>query len=102
MAGGDVNPYLMLATILGAALTGIEDGIEPPAPITGNAYAIEGLAQIPATWEDAIEAAANSDILSRFLPKELIRNLVLTKRQELHYLAELTPEEQVELYLDTV
>jgi glutamine synthetase len=27
---------------------------------------------------------------------------VLTKRQELHYLAELSPEERVELYLDTV
>jgi glutamine synthetase len=42
------------------------------------------------------------DILYRFLPKELIRNLVQTKRQELHYIAELTPEERVELYLDTV
>ena len=27
VAGGDVNPYLMLAAILGAALIGIEDGI---------------------------------------------------------------------------
>jgi glutamine synthetase len=27
---GDVNPYLMLAAILGAALTGIEDEMEPP------------------------------------------------------------------------
>jgi glutamine synthetase len=31
VAGGDVNPYLMLAAILGAALTGLEDGKEPPA-----------------------------------------------------------------------
>jgi glutamine synthetase len=27
---------------------------------------------------------------------------VQTKRQELHYIAELSPEERVELYLDTV
>ncbi len=40
--------------------------------------------------------------MPRILPPELIRNLVLTKRQEVHYLAELSPEEQVELYLDTV
>lgn len=40
--------------------------------------------------------------MPRILPRELIRNYVLTKRQELHYLAELSPEEQVELYLDTV
>ncbi len=46
VAGGDVNPYLMLAAILGAALTGIEDEIEPPPPVTGNAYAMD-LPQIP-------------------------------------------------------
>jgi glutamine synthetase len=32
----------------------------------------------------------------------LIRNYVLTKRQELHYMADLNREEQVEIYLDTV
>ncbi|MFN4130496.1 MAG: glutamine synthetase family protein [Paracoccaceae bacterium] len=101
VAGGDVNPYLMLATILGAALMGMEDEMEPPSPVTGNAYAMD-LPQIPATWDAAIDAFENSDMLSRFLPKELIRNLVLTKRQEMHYIAELTPEERVELYLDTV
>ena len=101
VAGGDVNPYLMLATILGAALMGMEDELEPPSPVTGNAYAMD-LPQIPATWEAAIDAFENSDMLSRFLPKELIRNFVLTKRQEMHYIAELTPEERIELYLDTV
>ena len=101
VAGGDVNPYLMLAAILGAALCGIEDGAEPPPPVTGNAYAMD-LPQIPATWEAAIDAFEHSDSLYRFLPKELIRNLVQTKRQELHYIAELLPEERVELYLDTV
>jgi glutamine synthetase len=102
VAGADVNPYLMLATILGAALIGIEDGLEPPSPITGNAYAMDDLPQIPSTWEDAIEAFETSAIMRRILPKELIRNLVLTKKQELHYIAELTAEEKVELYLDTV
>jgi glutamine synthetase len=101
VAGGDVNPYLMLATILGAALVGIEDEMEPPSPITGNAYALD-LPQIPANWAEAIDAFENSTIMPRILPPDLIHNLVLTKRQELHYLAELSPEEQVELYLDTV
>lgn len=94
VAGADVNPYLMLATILGAALIGIEDGLEPPSPITGNAYAMDDLPQIPSTWEDAIEAFETSAIMPRILPKELIRNLVLTKKQELHYIAELTAEDR--------
>lgn len=102
VAGGDVNPYLMLAVILGAALTGIEDRITPPAPVSGNAYARTDLAQIPDTWSAAIEAFATSDKIARILPAELIRNYVMTKRQELHYMAELNPTEQMELYLDTV
>jgi len=102
VAGGDVNPYLMLAAILGAALIGIEDQEEPAPPITGNAYAIEGLPQIPETWAEAVDDFESSKIMPRIFPRELIRNLVLTKRQELHYIAELSPEEQLELYLDAV
>ena len=40
--------------------------------------------------------------MPRIFSKELIRNFVLTKKQELFYMAELSPTEQVEIYLDTV
>jgi len=101
VAGGDVNPYLVVAAILGAALNGIEDAKEPPAPITGNAYAHE-LPQIPANWQDAIDAFGDCPHVARIFPAELIRNFVLTKKQELHYMQELEPSEQVTIYLDTV
>ncbi|MBS0563348.1 MAG: glutamine synthetase [Proteobacteria bacterium] len=100
-AGGDVNPYLMLAGILGAALIGIEEKMTPPPPITGNAYALD-LPLIPDTWEEAIAVFEKSEKIARIFPRELITNLVMTKRQELHYMAELTPAEQTEIYLDTV
>ena len=102
MAGGDVNPYLMLAAILGAALDGIENEMEPPSPIVGNAYAVDGLPQIAEDWETAIDALEQSTIVPRFLHPELIKNLIQTKRQELHYIGELTPQERIDLYLDTV
>lgn len=101
VAGGDVNPYLMLAAVLGAALSGIEDGAEPPAPITGNAYAAD-LPQIPADWKSAIDAFETCPQIARIFPRDLVRNFVLTKRQELHYMQELSPAEQVIIYLDTV
>jgi len=101
VAGGDINPYLFLAVILGAALNGIEDAKAPPPPITGNAYD-QDLAQLPATWADAIDAFATSPEIKRIFAPTLIENLLATKRQELHYMAELSPEEQQELYLDTV
>ena len=97
-----MNPYLMLAAILGAALDGIERQIEPPSPVVGNSYAVEGLPQIPESWEQAIDALESSEIVSRFIHPELIKNLISTKRQELHYIGELSDQERVELYLDTV
>ncbi|PYE85693.1 glutamine synthetase family protein [Pseudoroseicyclus aestuarii] len=101
VAGGDVNPYLLLSAVLGAALVGIEDGLVPPPPISGNAYEQE-MAQIPATWAEAIDAFENSALARRIFPQLLVDNLVMTKRQELHYMGELTPEQQIALYLDTV
>ncbi|ATQ57403.1 glutamine synthetase family protein [Paracoccus yeei] len=101
VAGGDVNPYLTVAAILGAALNGLEDRAEPPPPIQGNAYE-QGLAQLPASWGAAIEAFAACPQIKRIFPAHLIENFVMTKRQELRYMAELSDEETVELYLDTV
>ena len=101
VAGGDVNPYLFLAAVLGAALIGIEDNLTPPPPISGNAYD-QDLAQIPDTWEGAIDQFETSQIARRIFPEILVKNLVMTKRQELHYFKELSLEQQLELYLDTV
>ncbi|NVO27090.1 glutamine synthetase [Donghicola sp. C2-DW-16] len=101
VAGGDVNPYLMIAAILGAAMNGIDDHAEPPEPITGNAYDQE-LPQVPNTWPDAVEAFASSDVMARIFAPDLIRNYIATKRQEMFYMAELDAAEQMEIYLDTV
>lgn len=40
--------------------------------------------------------------MRRIFSDHLVDNYVMTKRQELHYMAELSDEETVELYLDTV
>ncbi|MGI9394659.1 MAG: glutamine synthetase, partial [Boseongicola sp.] len=101
VAGGDINPYLMLAAILGAAITGVEDKMVPPQPIEGNAYARQ-LDQLPADWAEAIQVFEDSAFNPRIFSDELIRNLILTKRQELRVYADLSPQERIDLYLDTV
>ncbi|MEM9785650.1 MAG: glutamine synthetase family protein [Pseudomonadota bacterium] len=101
VAGGDVNPYLFLAAVLGSALVGIEDQQDPPGPITGNAYD-QKLAQVPGSWAAAIDAFENSPLSRRIFDAQLVDNLIRTKRQEMQHFLELTPEEQLDLYLDTV
>ena len=101
MAGGDINPYLMLAAVLGAMANGIEDAALPVAPITGNAYA-QDLPQVPGTWAAAMDAFETSPEIARIFSDQLRQNLLLTKRQEARLMASLTDAEQVEIYLDTV
>ncbi|MCC5989114.1 MAG: glutamine synthetase [Pararhodobacter sp.] len=101
VAGGDINPYLMMAGVLGSALIGIEDELVPPPPISGNAYDLD-LPQLPSSWAEAIESFEKSEAMARVFPAQLIDNLLRTKRQELRYMAELSAEEVLDLYLDTV
>lgn len=88
-AGGDINPYLMLSVVLGAALVGIEDAMQPPAPSDGNVYEIPDLPQLAGDWESAIDQFEASPLIARILPKLMVRNLVMTKRQELAGFADL-------------
>lgn len=101
VAGGDVNPYLFLAAVLGSALIGLEDEVAPPPPISGNAYR-QTLPRIPETWAGAIHAFAGSALARRVFPPLLCDNLVRTKRQEMRYMDELDPSERLAVYLDTV
>ncbi len=68
VAGGDVNPYLMLAAILGAAIEGISEGLVPPAPTTGNAYA-QDLPELAKSWDKAIALFESDSFIARCLPQ---------------------------------
>jgi len=100
-AGGDVNPYLMMAAVLGAMLAGIEDRTQPPAPVTGDAYALD-LPQIPATWSDALDAFSHSQEMTRIFDPMLIDNMCRTKRQEMAGVKEMSDHAVRELYLESV
>jgi len=53
--GGDVNPYLAFAAMIASGLHGIEQGLEAPAPLEGNAYESDA-DRFPSTLRDAIAA----------------------------------------------
>ena len=89
VAGGDINPYLMLAVVLGAALNGIEAGVEPPAPITGNAYDYPDLPQMAPDWVSAVDLFESDPTIADIFHLQLIENLVMTKRQEIKRMAEV-------------
>jgi glutamine synthetase len=101
VAGADANPYLVLAGILAGALVGIERQTAPPAPVTGDAYALH-LKSLPPDWASAIDAFAAGQIVSDTLPPMLRDMLVACKRQELQTFAAQVTDFEYETYLDMV
>jgi glutamine synthetase len=101
VAGGDINPYLNFAAILGAAITGIEEGMTPPEPITGNAYEAD-LPQLAPDWATAILRFESDPLMARIFAPDLIANLVMTKRQELRHMSEIPARDHWKTYLETV
>ncbi|MCE8007968.1 glutamine synthetase family protein [Aestuariivita sp.] len=101
-AGGDINPYLMLTAVVGAALEGIEAELTPPEPITGNAYAASGVPQLADDMGAAIDALAADAMLARIFPSALIDNLCRTKRQEIARFSTIDPALHWQTYLEAV
>ena len=60
LPGGDMNPYLAFAAVLGAGLRGIEQGIEPPAETKGNGYVATGCDRMPRALYEAIHVFEES------------------------------------------
>ncbi|MEX1368904.1 MAG: glutamine synthetase [Nannocystaceae bacterium] len=57
----DANPYLALAAAIGSGLRGIEEGLEPPPAIEGNAYEDpQGATALPGTLREATAAFRGS------------------------------------------
>jgi len=57
--GGDVNPYLAFAAMIASGLHGIEQELEAPPPLQGNAYESDA-ERFPSTLREAISALEGS------------------------------------------
>ncbi len=83
------NPYLAFAGLLHAGLEGIERGYELPDPMETNLYELSvperrslGIEALPESLGEAIELAAESEVVEKALGSELRDRLVSLKRKE--------------------
>ncbi|MFD2739104.1 glutamine synthetase family protein [Sulfitobacter aestuarii] len=102
VAGADANPYLVLASILGGALTGIEAEMTPADPIEGDAYAMKKLPHLPLDWATAIIAFREGTHVKDIYSARLQTMLVECKLQELRKFARHVTDFEYHSYLETV
>ena len=95
------NPYLCFAAMLQAGLEGIEKGYELPEPMEQNLYHLSpeerhrrGIEQLPENLGEAIEVAAESELVLRTLGEHTFNRFIEIKRAEWDdYRVRVTPWE---------
>jgi glutamine synthetase len=73
LPGADANPYVAYAAALASGLDGIENKIEPPAELVGDAYTSDA-DQVPTSLAVAAERFAASDAARRLLGDEVVNH----------------------------
>jgi glutamine synthetase len=81
--GGDVNPYLAVAGLVAAALSGVEQARPLPPPVTGNAYADDGLPRVPGTLDEALTLWESSELAAAAFGPDVVRHYATMARVEL-------------------
>ncbi|MBD8006216.1 type I glutamate--ammonia ligase [Bacillus norwichensis] len=83
------NPYLAMAVLLQAGLSGIKDQLTPPPAVDRNIYNMnkqereeEGVADLPHNLEEALHELKNDEIIKGALGKHIFDNFIETKEIE--------------------
>ena len=74
LPGADCNPYLAYTAALASGLDGIENKIEPPAALDGNAYALPGMSGLPTTLREANDAFQASEFVKQSLGDDVVQH----------------------------
>ena len=83
VAGGDANPYLVLAAVLAGGIAGMEQAIEPPAPLGVTGWGLPaGYPHLPDTIGKAADAMAADTVLHSVLGAGFCEYWVNTRRWE--------------------
>lgn len=83
------NPYLQFAVVLAAGLDGIENKLEPPAPVEKNIYSLSeqerqkyGIQHLPESLGHAISFMESSQLLKDVLGEHIFNNFLHVKSNE--------------------
>ncbi|HLJ02601.1 MAG TPA: glutamine synthetase family protein [Solirubrobacteraceae bacterium] len=83
---GAANPYLAIAAMLLAGAEGVREGLEPPAPVAGDAYRADPSVigdPLPSSLDAALDALEADALLRDGLGPEIVNTFLGIKRFEI-------------------
>lgn len=104
LPGADANPYLALAGAIAAGLHGIEQQIEPTAPVSGNAYEAEFPPELslPRSLDDAGAAFAKSSVARDWLGETFVDHFAATRDWEVRAFAKHVSDWELARYFELI
>lgn len=102
IGGADANPYLAMAAMLAGMCHGIENRLDPGAPVTGNGYEAKVDAPpMPGNWFSAVERFAQSALMKDHLGERFVEMYSIVKRTEQERFFAAIPVLDYDWYLRT-
>jgi len=99
LAGVDANPYLVIAATLACGWLGIEQRLQPSAPLTGSAY--DQPRQLPRHLDDAVDLLLRCEPLARLFGPHFVETYAAIKDAEhAEYFEVISPWERRFLLLN--
>jgi glutamine synthetase len=101
-AAADMNPYLAMAVAVGSALWGIERGMAPPPPVSGNAYQARDAAPLPRTLAEATRRLRESSAAREILGPEFVEHFARTREWEVRQFERAVTTWELERYFEII
>lgn len=98
----DMNPYIAMATCLAAGLHGVENAIEPPEPVRGNAYLAAGAPPLPSNLGEAIRRLRQSEVAPKILGAAFVDHYLRTREWEWRQAERAVTTWELERYLEII
>jgi glutamine synthetase len=102
--GSDSNPYLVASALLGAALWGMENRIEPGAATAGSSYEhadeIPDAQLFPATFRAAIERYRSSSRARAMFGDDFVEMYAGTRLAQAEQFARMVTDKELERFLE--
>ena len=83
IGGADLNPYLACAALLAAGLEGVERGLDPGTPISGDLYGAGDVPEVPKSLLEAMAALEGSEMLKAAFGADVVAHYARAARWEI-------------------
>ena len=99
-SAADINPYIAMAACLGAGLWGIEQRVEPPAAVAGDATEVGP--PLPRTLKEATERLSRSERARAIFGNGFVDHYVHTRRWEVAQFERAVTDWELRRYFEAI